>query len=460
MRQREYFKRIVAFGLAVIYIVAISAVFAVAWYGYYVPAMEEEPYYRNGNYVLIGMYALVSFLFSKMYGGLRVGFMKKADIIYSLLLASLCANLFGYLEITLINGWFMSAGAMLVVEVVDLAFAILWTLVSCWIYLQLYPPRKMLLIYGDRKPDMFLQKVTKRKDKYEICGKVHISAGEEAIFRMMKEYEAVIIWDLPAAIRNRLLKYCFAHSIRSYVTPKISDILIKGSERIHLFDTPLLLSRNMGPSAEQVFAKRIMDIVISVMAILVFSPIMLLCALSVKLYDHGPILYRQERLTIGGKSFMINKFRSMRMDSEDRGAQLATLHDNRITPVGHVLRNLHFDELPQLFNVLKGDMSIVGPRPERRAIMRQYEKEIPEFYYRLKVKAGLTGYAQVYGKYNTVPYDKLKLDPFYIQNYSIWLDIKLMFMTFRILFQKETSEGISDNKTTALPVSEKGERRI
>lgn len=459
MKQREYFKRIVAFGLAVIYIVALSAVFAAAWYGYYVPAMEEEPYYRNGNYVLIGIYALVSFLFSKMYGGLRVGFMKKADIIYSLLLASLCANLFGYLEITLIHGWFMNAGAMLVVELVDIIFAILWTLVSCWIYLQLYPPRKMLLIYGDRKPDVFLQKVTKRKDKYEICGKVHISAGEEAIFRMMKEYEAVIIWDLPAAIRNRLLKYCFAHSIRSYVTPKISDILIKGSERIHLFDTPLLLSRNMGPSAEQVFAKRIIDIVISIIAIIIFSPVMLLCALCIKLYDRGPVLYRQERLTIGGKSFMINKFRSMRIDSEDRGARLATLHDSRITPVGHVLRNLHFDELPQLFNVLKGDMSIVGPRPERRAIMRQYEKEIPEFYYRLKVKAGLTGYAQVYGKYNTVPYDKLKLDLFYIQNYSIWLDIKLMFMTFRILFQKETSEGISDNKTTALPAAEKGEQR-
>jgi lipopolysaccharide/colanic/teichoic acid biosynthesis glycosyltransferase len=181
---------------------------------------------------------------------------------------------------------------------------------------------------------------------------------------------------------------------------------------------------------------------------------MLISAIMIKAYDGGPVIYKQERVTIGGRSFMIYKFRSMRIDSEQHGAQLATRHDSRITPVGHVLRNLHFDELPQLFNVLKGDMSIVGPRPERREIMRKYEKEIPEFYYRLKVKAGLTGYAQVYGKYNTVPYDKLKLDLFYIQNYSLWLDIKLMFMTFRILFQKETSEGVNEDQTTALTEEE------
>lgn len=140
----------------------------------------------------------------------------------------------------------------------------------------------------------------------------------------------------------------------------------------------------------------------------------------------------------------------MRVNSETQGARLASKHDSRITPVGRVLRNLHFDELPQLFNVLAGDMSIVGPRPERKVLLKEYQREIPEFYYRLKVKAGLTGYAQVYGKYNTTPYDKLKLDLYYIENYSVLLDIKLMFMTFRILFQKETSEGVEDRQVNAL----------
>ena len=143
----------------------------------------------------------------------------------------------------------------------------------------------------------------------------------------------------------------------------------------------------------------------------------------------------------------------MCVDSEKNGARLASKHDSRITPVGNILRNLHLDELPQLFNVFKGDMSLVGPRPERKTIMEEYEKELPEFYYRLKVKAGLTGYAQVYGKYNTTPYDKLKLDLFYIENYSFLLDIKLIFMTVKIFFQKEVSEGVDDRQINALKTS-------
>ena len=267
---------------------------------------------------------------------------------------------------------------------------------------------------------------------------------------MMKEYEGVIIWDLPSAVRNRYLKYCFAHSIRCYMSPKISDIILIGTDRIHLFDTPLLMSRNMGLSVEQRAAKRMLDILVSGLGLLILSPIMLIIALIVKLYDHSSVFYTQSRLTCDGKEFMIYKFRSMRVDSEKNGARLASKHDSRITPVGHVLRNLHLDELPQLFNVFKGDMSLVGPRPERTEIMQEYEKEIPEFYYRLKVKAGLTGYAQVYGKYNTTPYDKLKLDLFYIENYSFVLDIKLLFMTVKIFFQKEVSEGVDDKQKNAL----------
>ena len=143
----------------------------------------------------------------------------------------------------------------------------------------------------------------------------------------------------------------------------------------------------------------------------------------------------------------------MYVNSEKDGARLASMHDDRITPVGKVLRNLHLDELPQLFNVFMGDMSLVGPRPERKEIMREYEKEIPEFYYRLKVKAGLTGYAQVYGKYNTTPYDKLKLDLFYIENYSLLLDFRLLLMTVKIFFQKEVSEGVEDDQQNALKSS-------
>ena len=160
--------------------------------------------------------------------------------------------------------------------------------------------------------------------------------------------------------------------------------------------------------------------------------------------------FKQARLTQDGREFGIIKFRSMCIESEKNGAQLAKKHDDRITPVGRLIRKIHFDEIPQLFNILKGDMSIVGPRPERQEIASQYEEIIPEFRYRLKVKAGLTGYAQVYGKYNTTPYDKLKLDMLYIENYSFWLDIKILLMTFKVILQKENSEGIDENQITAL----------
>ena len=339
---------------------------------------------------------------------------------------------------------------LILATLVDFVIIVVWAFGSQYIYSKLYRARKLLVIYGDRKPDQLIEKMNSRKDRYDISGKVHIDVGEKEIYKMMRHYEGVIIWDLPSQIRNKYLKYCFAHSIRCYVTPKISDVILNGTDRIHLFDTPLLMSRNMGLSAEQKFIKRTMDILISAMAIVVFSPLMLIIALCVKLYDRGPVFYRQERLTYMGKPFMIFKFRSMCVDSEKNGARLASKHDSRITPVGKVLRNLHLDELPQLFNVFLGDMSLVGPRPERKVIMHEYQREIPEFYYRLKVKAGLTGYAQVYGKYNTTPYDKLKLDLFYIENYSLLLDIKLLFMTVKIFFQKEVSEGVDDNQKNAL----------
>ena len=251
-------------------------------------------------------------------------------------------------------------------------------------------------------------------------------------------------------MRNPILKFCFDQNKRTYITPKISDIILNGTEAIHLFDSPLMLSRNRGLTIEQRFVKRTMDIVLSLIALLISSPVLLLIAVAIKLHDRGPVFYKQERWTRDGEIFKIIKFRSMRIDSEADGAQLAKKDDSRITPVGRVIRRIHFDELPQLFNILKGEMSFVGPRPEREEIANEYETVIPEFSFRLKVKAGLTGYAQVYGKYNTTPYDKLKLDLTYIETYSFWLDLKLMLMTFKIIFQKENTEGIEQGQVTAV----------
>lgn len=450
MNKREDYKRFVVFCLASLVILAQTAVFAYVWYNCYWSQLAWKPFWRRGNWVMIAIYGLIITLISKLYGGLKVGYLKRIDVFYSLTMATVCANIVEYCQITLVNRYFLSAMPLVKMTGVQVVIIIVWIWVSRYIYGRLYGARRLLVIHGDRDPGDLIDKMNSRRDKYDVSGKVHVKEGEKVIHRMMKDYEGVIIWDLPSPERNRYLKYCFAHSIRCYMSPKISDIILMGSDRIHLFDSPLLLSRNMGLSVEQRAAKRALDLVVSAVGIVISSPLMLIIALFVKAYDGGPVFYFQERLTLKGKPFKICKFRSMCVDSEKKGARLASKHDSRITPVGRVLRNLHLDELPQLFNVFKGEMSLVGPRPERKEIMREYEKELPEFYYRLKVKAGLTGYAQVYGKYNTTPYDKLKLDLFYIENYSFLLDVKLLFMTAKIFFQKEVSEGVNDNQVNAL----------
>jgi exopolysaccharide biosynthesis polyprenyl glycosylphosphotransferase len=307
-----------------------------------------------------------------------------------------------------------------------------------------------LLIYGEHSAVDLVYKVETRRDKYAIYDAINADEGIEAIAEKMKDFQAVIIGDISAVQRNDILKYCYANKVRAYVIPKLSDIILMGADRIHVFDTPFLLSKGYTLSFDQRFMKRTMDLVLSIPLLVVASPFMLLTALAIKLYDRGPVFYKQVRCTRYGREFEIYKFRSMIVNAEGDGvAKLAAVHDSRITPVGHFIRATRLDELPQLFNIIKGDMSFVGPRPERPEIMKEYCDDMPEFQFRTRVKAGLTGFAQVYGKYNTTPYDKLKLDLFYIENYSLWMDFKLLIMTVKTVLTKDATEGVAQGQTTA-----------
>ena len=447
MSPKDQYKHFLNYGANLITLLVEGGCFAYMWYHIYA---GQYGYWRRGNWAVIGLYVLVIFFFTKVFGGYNISYMRMTDVALSHTLAILLSGVVGYLELGIITRAYMEITPMLGVMAVELIFIFPWIYATRKIYTWLYPARQMLVIYGNYSPDELIAKINTRRDKYNICASVSYNIGHEQLYPMIKKYNAVVLCDLPAEARNQIMKYCYQESVRTYVTPKISDIIFRGADDIHLFDTPLLLSRNQGLSIDNRIMKRICDIVLSLIGIVVASPFMLIIALAVKLYDGGPVFYKQERLTIDEKPFMIYKFRSMSMDSEKNGARLAAKGDKRVTPVGKIIRNIHFDELPQLFNILKGDMSMVGPRPERRVIADQYEEEIPEFVLRTKVKAGLTGYAQVYGKYNTSPYDKLKMDITYIENYSLWLDVKIMMLTFKILFQKENTEGVDEEQKTAL----------
>ena len=232
--------------------------------------------------------------------------------------------------------------------------------------------------------------------------------------------------------------------------PKISDTIIRGGRTIQLLNVPVYRCRRSDAGLIYLVVKRFFDIVLSLIAIIISLPFTVATAIAVKAYDGGPVFYKQVRLTTNGKTFELIKFRSMIQNAEKDGvARLASEGDSRITPVGKFIRATRLDELPQLFNILKGDMSFVGPRPERPEIAAQYEKDIPEFALRLQVKAGLTGYAQVYGKYNTPPYDKVQMDLMYVANQSLLEDFKLMLMTFKVMFVPTSTEGVDASQTTA-----------
>jgi exopolysaccharide biosynthesis polyprenyl glycosylphosphotransferase len=233
--------------------------------------------------------------------------------------------------------------------------------------------------------------------------------------------------------------------------PRIGDVIMSGAHRHHMFHLPVLRVNRCKPHPEQKLIKRVLDVVVSCLFLLLFSPVMLITAIAIKATDGGPVFYKQDRLTLNGKVFKIIKFRSMRVDAEKDGvARLSTGDkDDRITPVGRIIRKVRIDEIPQLLNVLGGSMSLVGPRPERPEIAEQYEETLPEFRLRLQVKAGLTGYAQIYGKYNTTPYDKLQMDLMYIANPSFLEDLKILFATVKILFQPESTDGVAEGQVTA-----------
>ncbi len=455
--EREQFKRLLMWLSSAVLLIGMTLIFSSVWFGYYVNHdVIGKNFYNRGNYVIIAIYTVMLFLFYRVFGALRIGKMRIFEAVLTQLLTLVATNTITYLQLCLIGRWsFLSnVQPMLWLTLGDLVFAFLWVLLTRWIYVKLYPPRKLLAVYGQYSPDELLRKMSRRKDKYAIEETISIDCDIEEIKAKISEHRNVLLTDIPDEIRNKLLKYCFEQDIRCYALPKISDIMIKSASEVHIFDTVLLLFRNNGLTWGQKVAKRLFDIVASGLALVLLSPLMLVIALAVKIYDGGPVFFKQERLTQDGRIFDVYKFRSMRVKEEKKDEEtseycMTRKNDDRITPVGKVLRNIHFDELPQLWNIFKGDMSFVGPRPECPGLAAEYTEIIPEFTYRLKMKAGLTGYAQVFGKYNTTPYDKLKLDLTYIKNYSFWLDMKLLLLTFKILFQKENTEGIESWQRTA-----------
>ncbi len=437
--KRESTKSLVRLIESIFEVGVLSVIYYVFWrFGYDVPGL----FAFKGKYVLMGVYALITFFLFKNMDGFEFGNLRRIDLALAQWFGSFIVNFITYFQLCLIENHLINPVPMLLLVVADVVVSTIFVFAYTYIYQIIYPPYRMIMVFGTDTALGLKVKLDSRWDKYHIEKLISAEEDFDKICNEILKYQAVVINDVPAQIRNDILKFCYKNGIRSYVVPKITDLIMRGATAVSIFDTPILLVKGTGLTIVQRVFKRLLDIILSLIAVIIAAPIMVVIAIAIKLEDGGPVFYKQKRATLGGDVFEILKFRSMIVDAEKPGQSIpATDKDPRITKVGNVIRATRVDELPQILNILKGDMSIVGPRPERVEHVEEYEKLIPEFDFRLKVKGGLTGYAQIYGKYNTTPYDKLRLDLMYIEDYSLLTDIKLILMTIRILLKKESTEG-------------------
>lgn len=431
-------------------ILLVTGAFWLCW-SYFYASQITHPFYYVGNLIMVFLFGLFYYFTSHLYNGYSLPISRIYELVYSQALAALISDGILYLITILINRHYISFFPFVPTFLLQFFLITLWTVAAHQWYFRVFPPRKTVVILGQGQNVDKLVKQYGMDVHFDVQSVVPVEECLKDIPGTIGQAEVVFCCGLRSHNRNLVTKYCVAHKIGTYVIPRIGDVIMDSAKKVHLFHLPMMAVQRYNPSPEFLFFKRLYDIVLSLVALVLFAPIMAAVAVAIKMTDGGDIFYRQARLTKDGKVFQVLKFRSMRMDAEKDGvARLSTgENDPRVTKVGRFIRAVRFDELPQLLNILKGDMAIVGPRPERPEISAQYAKAMPEWNLRLQAKCGLTGYAQVYGQYNTTPYDKLLLDLMYIAKPSLFEDFKIIFATVKILFMKDSTEGVAEGQVTA-----------
>ncbi len=440
----DFFLRIVKF----LDMLMLTAVFGYVWVFYYNP-LTWDPFFYWGNWVFVFLYLLLIILCGRVYDAFLVSYNRISEMVYSQMLAIVVADTFTYFVILLLTKGIPQVWPMLLTALAQGVVATVWSVFAHTWYFHNFKAKRTIVVsdesHGLEKLLADSELVKKFDVKASVTSKEFITHSKK-----YQDTEVVFISGVSSHLRNKIIKYCVYKGIGIFVLPKLGDILMSGATPMHMFHLPLMRLGQYNPTPEYVVFKRACDIVFSAIGLIVLSPILLITAICIKT-DGGPVFYTQTRMTQGGRKFKLIKFRSMKEDAEKDGvARLSTgENDDRITKVGRFIRKIRLDELPQLFNILLGDMSFVGPRPERPEIAAQYEKEMPEFHLRLQAKAGLTGYAQVYGKYNSTPYEKLQMDLMYLAKPGIAQDLRIVFATIKILFLPESTEGVDEGQVTA-----------
>lgn len=436
-----------------IYSFIISAVnlsiFTVSWLLFSTYSVITIGYWRTFIAIYIVCISIYIYLTS-IYDAFAIGRRKISENIFSTILSCFFSNLvFYFLQTATFKT--LSSFLYIIISFIFQFFAnILMFKLFHSLYYKNYIRKETLVVYNNKQDLSKVMSTPYFDIKYNLLKCIKKTNSFKRMNIDFNKYETIFISGVNSELRDFIIKECIYRNIESFVIPHVGDVIMNGSKYVEESFIPIVAIKRATLNPLYLLEKRLFDIIVAGCAAIVLLPFMLFTSLAIKIYDGGPILYKQIRLTKDGKEFTILKFRSMKVDAEKDGiARLVSENDDRITPIGRIIRMIRFDELPQIFNILKGDMSIVGPRPERPEIAKQYENIYPSFKLRLQVKAGLTGYAQIYGKYNTEPIDKLKMDLYYINNMSFLYDIKLCFMTVKTLFMKESTEAVDAGSITA-----------
>ena len=439
----------------IFYVLFQIGIFAVTW------LEAQDIYFWSGKTTIVLVVVFATFLlaFLMTYSAFDINKTKTMDLCVKHMLSLGLSDFIIFAIIVIALKHLPDVSDIVFMVPVQVAVTVIWCMLARKLHFMLHPAAEAMVVYYDERAFEPIKPIYKDTKNYHVIKTINLAEyeGDMSLLKeILTEAEVVFLCGISIQNRNDIFKFLIENNKKVVVRPSIGDVLVSTAEREYICNVPVLTYSSADKSMMTLFMKRLTDIVASALMLLVASPVMLCVALAIKLEDKGPVFYKQKRLTKDAKVFEIIKFRSMRVDAEKDGvARLASDNDSRITKVGKIIRATRLDELPQLINILKGEMSLIGPRPERPEIAAEYEKDMPEFALRLQVKAGLTGYAQVYGKYNTPPYDKVQMDLMYIANQNILEDIKLMLITFKILFIPSSTEGVSENQKTAKRESEK-----
>lgn len=408
--------------------------------------------------ITVTTFAFIGLMFTNVYGNYDIGRRKSKPIIYSLMLSVLCTDIVTYLQFMImrtntpsIRAFRLlrpqSLGRLLLIMVLQIIIIIVFTYAGNWLFFKIHEPEKCCIITSSQKSlNEIAFAISKYKKQYKIQKVLDYKCDDKLLEAWVKKSDAIFAYDIPAETRKKLLRWSYKYKINVYFNPEVEDIMEWNAKRYVLDDVYLFNKNVKSLTMEQRIMKRLLDITLSLVLGILSSPFWIIGMIAVKLHDGGPVIFKQERATIHGRRFDVYKLRTMKQNVENYSA---TANDDRITKPGKILRRTRIDELPQLWNVLKGDMTFVGPRPEMIKNVEEYTEELPEFQYRLRMKAGLTGYAQITGKYNTTPKDKLIMDMMYIEQFSILRDIQLIFQTAIVLLKSDSTEAFgnsSENK--------------